>query len=383
MRPKILIGISSSYCASFLKGQVAFLVQHGYEVVIISGPGEEISMLSKEEGARLISIPFSTEISPLRDLKQLFQIISFLKKERPGIVNAGNPKSGFLITLAGWLIGQGNRIFTMHGLVSDTRSGFKKWIIGITEKLSCRLAHKVIVVSPSLREHAEKRGILKKGKGIVIENGSCNGVDTEIYARTPAVLIKADEMRRKLKIEPGQQVVGFVGRLSKDKGIDLLINSFNRITNKHANARLLVVGPLITNNQLSQSVLDQLYNDNKIIYVGKLQDVIAAYALMNMLVLPSLREGFGNVLTEASAMEVPVVAADIPGCRDAVQHLHTGELFEKGSIDALTKALEKLITQPELAQQYGRRGREYVSHKFSNQKIWQGYLQLYNQAINK
>ena len=101
--PKILIGVSSSYCASFLKGQVAFLVANGFKVVIISAPGEEISMLAKKENAELITVPFTKKISPLTDLLQLLHIIRIIRKEKPDIVNAGNPKSGFLIMLACWL----------------------------------------------------------------------------------------------------------------------------------------------------------------------------------------------------------------------------------------------------------------------------------------
>src|SRR6186713_2457042 len=103
--PKILFGISSSYCAHFMKGQVGYLSAHDFEVVIISGPGEEIEHLCKEEGAKLYTMDFSRALTPFRDLIALRRIITIIKKEKPDVVNAGNPKPGFLLTLACWLTG--------------------------------------------------------------------------------------------------------------------------------------------------------------------------------------------------------------------------------------------------------------------------------------
>lgn len=382
MRPKILLGISSSYCAPFLKGQVNFLVKQGYDVVIISGPGEEISALAKQEAAKLITIPFTTRISPWQDLKHLCKVIAIVKSEQPDIINAGNPKSGFLIMLAAWWLRRKNRFFTMHGLLSDTKTGLKKYIIRLTEKLSCRLSHRVIVVGHALRQHAVETGIVANNHCVVLENGSCNGVDVGVFSRNEPAINKAAALSAQFKITPHNYILGFVGRLSKDKGIDLLMDAFNRLKLNHPELRLLIVGPLINEHMLTEEVLYQLYNDDNIFYTGKLQEVLPAYILMNVLVLPSLREGLANVILEASATEVPVVASDIPGCRDALIHLHTGELFDKGNVESLTATLEKMIQLPDTARQYGKNGRQFVATQFSNQKIWEAYLALYKEALS-
>ena len=116
-------------------------------------------------------------------------------------------------------------------------------------------------------------------------------------------------------------------------------------------------------------------------YLGKLYDVAPVYGIIDMLVLPSFREGFPNVLIEAAAMEVPVVASDIPGCKDAVESGINGELFEKGNVAALTAVLKRLITNKTLRQQYGRNGRKFVSENFSNEEIWAGQLELYKNML--
>lgn len=379
--PKILIGISSSFCANFLKGQVDFLVKNGYEVVVISGPGEEISLLTKKENARLYTIPFTKKISPLIDFFHLLYIIRIIKKEKPDIINAGNPKSGFLIMLACWCIRFKARIFTLHGLVSDTKKGISRWLITLTEKISCNLASVVIVISPSLKEHAEQRKILQKGKGIVIEKGSSNGIDLTEFSRSPQVLTHAEELRAKVGLKGNEMIIGFVGRLSKDKGIDMLLAAFTTLVKKYPNLRLVLAGPIINENLFSRNTLNQLYSDDRIFYLGKLQEVAPLYTLMDILVLSSLREGFGNVLIEAAAMEVPVIVPDIPGCRDAVKAGYNGELFEKGNKDSLVAALDKLISNTALREEYGRHGRFFVQEYFSNEKIWQGQLSLYKKMI--
>ncbi|HTN05527.1 glycosyltransferase family 4 protein [Agriterribacter sp.] len=380
--PKILLGVSSSFCANFLRGQVAFLVQHGFEVIIVSGPGEEISMLCKKENARLFTVNFTKRITPLTDFFQLLRIIRLIRRERPDIINAGNPKSGFLIMLAGYITGHKKRVFTLHGLLSDTKKGLIRRLITTTEKIACGIAGKVIVVSATLQTHAEKRKILPLGKGMVIGKGSANGIDLHLFPGKNTDPAGNAALKERLGLEKDNMVMGFLGRLSKDKGIDMLFEVFNVLEKAYPSLRLVIAGPIVEENPFSEHLLHQLYHGNKVMYLGKLYDVIPFYSITDILVLPSLREGFPNVLIEAAAMEVPVVASDIPGCKDAVQPGINGELFEKGNVAALTTLLEKLITNGELRVQYGRNGRKFARDHFSNETIWTGQLQLYKSMLN-
>lgn len=378
---KIILGVSSSFCANFLRGQVAYLVDHGFDVTIISGPGEEISFLAEQENARLYTIPFTKKITPVTDLFQLFTIIRILKKEKPDIINAGNPKSGFLIMLACWLSGYQKTIFTLHGLVSDTKNGLLKRLITVTEKISCGIAKKVMVVSPTLKTHAENRRILPYGKGVVIGHGSANGVNLEVFRKTAETGAKTDALRIQVGLNGDEVVLGFIGRISKDKGVGLLLSSFNLLRDKYPSLRLLLAGPLIEENPVSKQELKQMHNDEKIIYLGKLLDVVPIYSLLDILVLPSHREGFPNVLIEAGAMQVPVIASDIPGCRDAVLSGINGELFRKGDVNALIQSLEKLIQHKDLRTLYGKNGRKFVEENFENKTIWEGQLNMYRSLL--
>jgi len=379
--PKILLGISSSFCASFLKGQVRYLVSNGYEVVIFSGRGDEISLLSKEENARLYFIDFTKKINPFSDLLCLFEIIQILYKEKPNIVNAGNPKPGLLIMIACFLLGIKNRIFTLHGLVSDSRYGFAGTIIKWSEKLTCLLARKIIVVSPTLLKHALELKLFPNSKGLIIEQGSCNGINLNTFSYNDETNKSKEALINKLQVPKDSFVIGFVGRLNKDKGMNLLFEAFNRLKIKYNNIFMLMVGPLEPEDAFNQNYIDQLFTDKHIFYLGKLNDVAPVYALMDVFVLPSFREGLPNVLMEAAAMEIPMIASNINGCIDIVQQDINGMLFKKGDVNELTAAIENYILNPQLAKLHGSKGRVHILSNYSQQKIWDGQLNVYKLLI--
>jgi len=356
-------------------------VANGFKVVIVSAPGEEISMLAKKENAGLITVPFTKKISPLTDLLQLFHIIRIIRREKPDIINAGNPKSGFLIMLACLLTGFRHTIFTLHGLLSDNKKGLLRGIITLTEKISCSIPRMVVVVSHSLRAHAIQRKILDPAKAVVIAKGSSNGIDLSLFSKTGELLNQAKELKKKFGLTDKNIVIGFIGRLSKDKGIDLLFSAFNVLASKYPALRLVIAGPLIPEHPFSSRYLEQLYHDEKVIYLGKQLDIRPVYGMIDMLILPSYREGFPNVLIEAAAMELPVVATDIAGCKDAVLQHSSGELFEKGNAGQLAALVGKLIDNPDLRRQYGSAGRAFVEENFAGEKIWEGQLSLYRKML--
>lgn len=380
--PKIIIGVSSSFCANFLKGQVGFLGRKGWEVILISGPGEEIEQLSKDENARLYPIRFIRSRFSLSDLKAIQEIMQIIRQEKPDLVNAGNPKSGLLIMIACWLLGFKNRMFTLHGLVADSRTGFAKFVIRMSEKLTCRLAKKIYVVSPSLCRHAVEQKILPAAKTVVVRKGSCNGVNTDLYARNKKSLDEAKEMQEKWQLPENEFRIGFVGRLSKDKGLDVLFEAFNILKTRYGNIRLLLAGPLEKQDPFSQEYYHQLHNDDKVTYLGKILHIVPVYVLINILVLSSFREGFGNVLIEGASMELPVIAPDIPGCRDALREDYNGFFFSKGDVNQLVEAIEKYLQNPELCLRHGANGRKFVKENFVQETIWEGQLDLYHSFVS-
>lgn len=380
--PTILFGISSSFCAHFMKGQVAYLVSKGFRVVVASGDGEEITTLCKEEGAELIPLPFSRSITPLHDLALLVKLMGIIRDIKPDIINAGNPKPGLLLTMAAWIMGKKGRVFTLHGLVSDSRVGLKGWMISRFEKLSCSMAEKVLVVSPSLAQHAIRRGLLSSEKSLVIGKGSYNGIDLNRFQRTPEVINDAERLRKAHRITENNFVFGFVGRITLDKGIDLLITAFEKLYAGNDNLRLVLAGPVDQENALPPGLLHRLNHHPGVLLLGNLYNIVPVYAMMHVLVLSSYREGFGNVLLEAAAMRVPVIAPAIPGCSDAMKSGLNGLSFPKGDPDALYMSMKSYVDNPALREQHANAGRAFAAG-FDPVSIWDGQLAVYQGLMDK
>lgn len=365
-----------------MKGQVAYLVSKGFRVVIVSGPGEEINRLCAAEGAALITIPFSRSITPFHDLYLLFRLMRIIKTVKPDIINAGNPKPGLLLTLAAWLLRKNGRVFTLHGLVSDSRTGFKGWMISRFEKLSCSLAQKVLVVSPSLAQHAIRRGLLSSHKAVIIGKGSYNGIDLNRFHRTPAVIDNTRSLQQEHGINSEQFVFGFVGRITSDKGIDILFPAFEKLYVENNTVRLVLAGPVDDENALPSALIQKLRNHPGVHLLGNVPDIVPVYPMMQVLVLSSYREGFGNVLLEAAAMNVPVIAPAIPGCSDAMRPGFNGTSFPRGDVHALYAAMKAYIDDAALLRQHAAAGREFAAG-FDPVQIWDGQLALYRSTMDK
>ncbi len=381
---KIILGVSSSFCANFLKGQVAYLNKNNFDVIIMSGPGEEIELLAQTEKAKLYTLDFTKRFSVIKDFFILIKIIKILRSEKPDIINAGNPKSGFLIMVAAWIVGAKNRIFTLHGLLSDTQKGVKKKIITLVEKISCNLAQKVIVVSPSLLTHACNRNVLSPKKAICLGSGSSNGVNIDLFQKNEITIAQSSELKKANALEANMFTIGFIGRISKDKGIEFLLDAFLEIKKKYKECRLILIGPYEEDNPISDVHKKLLYSqDHDIFYWGKKAEVAPYYLLFHILVLTSYREGFGNVLIEGASMEVPVIAAYIPGCKDALRNGYNGLLYELGNQNDFINKVCFFMNDVSIREEYGKNGRQLVKENFVNTSIWNLQLQQYQSLINK
>jgi glycosyltransferase involved in cell wall biosynthesis len=373
---KIILSISDSFCAGFIAGQPTYYKTKGHTVSIISSSGEEISQLTKRENVFLYTIKFSKRITPLYDLLCLWKIYKILRKEKPDVVNAGNPKSGLLTIIAAYLCKVPVRIFTLHGLPSDAKKGITKWIVTQMEKLTCALAHKVIVVSPSLQNHAIKRNIVHAKKAIALLPASCNGLNTQYFAPSAQVLQEAAQLRNENGIQPEDFVIGYAGRINLDKGIPLLIEAFLEVLQQFNQVKLLLVGPMQVENSIPEKYISIIANHKSILHVGKINHMPMAYTAMDVLVLPSYREGFGYALIEAAAMEKAVIAPDIPGCQDAVLANKNGLLFSKGNKNALIESLTFYLKNPIILKNHGMEGRKWVVNQFEQEKIWKQVLEI-------
>jgi glycosyltransferase involved in cell wall biosynthesis len=363
----------------FLTGQPPYMSERGFEVQAISSPGVELQGFSQREGVQVHAIRMERRISPLRDLVALLRIWRTLRSLRPSIVHAHTPKAGLLGMIAARFARVPVRIYHLHGLEFETRTGFLRWLLRFTDWIACALANRVLCVGRSTREGAIAEGICARQKIHLLGGGSINGVDTErFFPPDPASRHAA---RAALGLSDQALVVGFVGRVVREKGIVELANAWRVLRDEFPHIRLLLVGPVEARDPVPKEVLERLRSDPRVIIRGLDWETPRLYAAMDMLVLPTYREGFPVTLLEAGAMGLPVVATRIPGCVDAVVDGVTGTLVPARDASPFAAAIRRYCANAELRRSHGREARVRILQHFRQETLWAATAEEYRALV--
>ncbi len=357
----------------FFRGCVERLRERGFEVSTISSPGPEQEPLLAE-GAVLYYVPMEREIAPLRDLVSLWRLWRLLRRVRPDLTNSGNPKAGLLGGLAAVLAGVPCRIYALHGLRLETTAGLKRRILTWTERIACKCAHRVVCDSASLRQRAIDLGLVPAAKTRV---HTCHGIEIERYADSDENLARAAELRRQLNLPNDCLVIGFVGRLTRDKGIPELAEAYWQLRSEFPGLHLLLVGDEESGDPIPPEIWKGIEADPLILRPGFVPDTAAYYQLMDIHVLPSWREGFGLVNIEAQAAGKPVVTTQATGAIDSVLDGTTGILVPVGDASALARAIGELLRDGAKRREMGRRGREWVAREFTRDTVMAALAEEY------
>jgi glycosyltransferase involved in cell wall biosynthesis len=274
-----------------LKGQAAYLHARGYDIHAISSPGCLADEYEKSEPVTVHRVPMTRAITPLADLVALLRLVRMLRGLRPEIVQAGTPKAGLLGMLAAWLIGVPVRIYHVRGLPLTTAAGLRRRLLRLTERIACACATRVLCVSRSMREVIIAEGICDPDRVEVLLEGSSNGVDVQRFDSASASEGR-QAVREGLAIPADAVVIGFVGRLVREKGIVELVEAWKRLRDVSPAARLLLIGPFEDEDALPAHVRRTLQSDPRVHLTGVAWDTPSLYAAMDVLCLPSHREGF-------------------------------------------------------------------------------------------
>jgi glycosyltransferase involved in cell wall biosynthesis len=374
-----MIGITSAFGTPLIEGQGRYFVQAGFDVYILGPKGGTIEEYCEEEGCTHLIVPISRDISLLRDLRALVILVKWMALIRPDIVNVGTPKMGLLGSIAAFATRAPARFYTCRGLRYESEIGWKKRLLMWTEWISAKCAHTVICISDSVRQKVIDDQITRPGKAVVIGPGSSNGVDTAKFTRACVQEMRRKQIRSSLGL-PGYFVVGFVGRLAERKGIRELYEAFIRLRSTRKQVKLVLLGVLDKSQFPDKELLEALKVDPDTHWVGFQENVPAYMSTFDVLVLPSWWEGFGNVLIQAAAMQVPVITTDATGSRDAVKHGFNGIIVPPKSVQALTDGLLDYYDNEAKRLQHGSNGPHWAKN-FDPQVIWRGLQDLYSRVI--
>lgn len=377
---KILYLVTIPLSASaFLDGQLAYLSKQGHEVHLASSYSESpnLSEFAKSQGITHHYIPFVREISIFNDVKALIATYNLIKAVKPDVVNSGTPKAGLIGTVVSRILRVNKVIYTLHGIRFQTVSGFKRSILLLMEKLACQNADLIICVSNSLKDEAVKLGLSQRGKFTVINHGTANGIDLNRYIEIGEH--SSATIKQKLRNADSSRIVGYVGRLSADKGIEELYESFKIVQEKIEGIKLLLIGPSDESDPIEESLSQKISNDPDVIMTGFLSDVAHYYNVMEFLVLPSRREGYGMVILEAAAAGITSIGANVTGIIDAIIDQKSGLIYKSGDKRDLSEKMIYLLSNPKKRSQMANFAKQRVREDFNREDIWQELNRIYNE----
>ena len=341
----------------------------GFDPVLVSSSGEQLQATAQSAGVRHAAVPMNREISPVRDLLSLWRLFRLIQRVRPTITNAGTPKAGLLAGLAAWSLGVPCRIYVLYGLRMETARGLKRMLLATTERIACACAHRVICFSPSLQQRAIELKLVPAEKTVVSGSGSLGGIDVRHFSPAEHKSPEKDLLAGRLGIPSRVPVIGFVGRFTRDKGIGELVAAFSKLRQSWPTLRLLLIGEFEDGDSVPAEIRDQIEADENIIRTGHVSDTAPYYQLMDILVLPTHREGLGYASLEAQACGVPVVTTTATGAIDSVVDGRTGFTVPVGCADALATRIEELLQNPELRARMGQAGRDRIVREFRQEII--------------
>jgi glycosyltransferase involved in cell wall biosynthesis len=363
-RPLIVVGITDPQTCLVLTGRLRAFRAAGFRVTLISSPGRLLDRITVEEGIEPLAISIRRGIAPLADAVSLFRLWRALRRLHPDLTEFSTPKAGLLGNLAARLCGVPARIYFLRGLRLETSGGLMRRVLLAAERIASGCAQHVLCNSESLRTQALRLGIAPAVKLRMIGDGSSNGVDVERFSPGPA------DIRNRLGLPEFAPVVGFVGRLTRDKGVPELIDAFDAILKAVPTARLLLVGWFDeSDDALSLDLRARIDHHPQIIRTGFVADTAEYYRAMDIMVLPTWREGFPNVVLEAAATGIPVVTTLSTGSRDAVVPEVTGLLVPPGYPEAICEAVLQLLRDSNRRHRMGRAARAWVIERFVNGRV--------------
>lgn len=354
---------------TFCKGFLRQLTDEGYEVVALSSPDEDLKELGEREGVRTVGVEMERHVSPFKDFVALVKLVKVLYLEKPDMVHSMTPKAGLLCMMAAKIAGVPIRLHTFTGLVWPTATGALRRILIMTDKITCACATHIVPEGEGVKQDLQ-RCITKKPMK-VLGYGNVRGVDLDYWKR------------KNCRVKRDSFTFIFVGRIVRDKGINELVAAFVRFHKENVDTRLLLVGSY-------EEHLDPILPETKrlietsdaIDTVGNQKDVRPFYEQSDVLVFPSYREGFPNVVLEAGAMELPCIVTDINGSREIIEYGKNGVIVPPRDERALYDAMKWMVDHSEERMKMAENARPMIANRYEQGFVRQCLKDYYKEILS-
>lgn len=354
-----------------------------YDVSVVCSGGKWVKDI-QNHGIKVKTIEIKRKIfTPISDFLAFIKMAIYFRNEKVNIVHTHTPKAGILGRFAAKAAGVRIICHTNHGFYLQNDSFFfnKKFFVFI-EKLAAFCCDIIFSINNEDIEFAVREKICSRKK----IKYSGDGIDVARFNPEKFSKESVNKEKIKLGIKESDNVVGFVGRLVGEKGVQDLIQASGGILREFTNVIFLIIGPQEPGKkdcfrpELSNKKCDLA---GKILFLDETLNIEKLYSIMDIFVLPSHREGLGLVLLEASAMEKPVIATNIRGCREAVDNSKTGLLVPIKNPEKIAEAIIYLLKNPDVSEKMGKNGRQKVLQEFDEKTVFNRIKREYERLIKE
>ena len=353
---------------SQLRKQLEEIKNQNIDITIISGRDDGMEFINKLDiPHKDINIP--RDISLIKDFLALINLYLCFRREDFDIVHSTTPKAGLLTSIAGFFARVPIRIHTFTGQAWANLSGFKRWICIKMDKVIITLNTQVYADSFSQVEFLLEQKVIKNLEDIkVLGDGSLAGVDVQRFSEKEKLF--REERRVEFNIPNESFVFIYLGRINLEKGVNELIEAFNKLTKENRNAYLILVGPIDIKEPTEKIRIESLIQDSPNIRFYEYTDNPERFlSISDVLCCPSYREGFGTVIIEAAAMGITSIGSDVVGLKDSIINKETGLLFRSGDSEDLREKMQLLMDNHELRRSLNDNAKKNALNRFSSSRL--------------
>jgi glycosyltransferase involved in cell wall biosynthesis len=348
-----------------------YQLDQGYDVSVVSHPGKWLTHdTTIQDGIPVKIIPFAPSITPAQDLKTLVRLINYFRKERFDIVHTSTVKPGLLGRIAAKLVGTPIIVHTYRGLyLHDQMSPFQRWFYLNIERIGTACCDVILSQNKEDIHTAITNKVCPPEKIVYLGNG----IDTTRFDPSLVSTEKTTALRANLGIPPNVQVIGFVSRMVREKGVYELLQAAQMIKSSGMQVRYLTTGSSQSDKTTAVSpdmLLKQYGLEEEVMLLGHRDDIPELLSVMDVLVLPSYAEGIPRIVMEAATFGKPVVATRARGTVEIVEDGKTGLLVPVRDARALADGILKLLNNPAEAAQMGQRARQYALQNFDERQYF-------------
>lgn len=305
--------------------------------------------------------------------KAVWEMYRYFRREKFDLVQYSTPNASCWASIASKMAGVPCRLYCQWGIAYVGFHGIKRFVFKQIEKMVCRFSTRIEPDSFGNLRFSHEEKLYPPDKSCVIWNGSASGVNLGKFD-----LRRKSDWRKAIRTQyavPEEAVVYiFIGRITKDKGVNELFEATKLLMGFCSDAYLLLVGPVEKSESVDASLYKWSQEEQRVIYTGYTNCVEQFLAASDIYVLPSYREGFGSAIVEAEAMGVSVIVSDIPGPTDAMLHGKTGVLTPKADAQKLYENMMTMYKDAERRVEYGRNGAEFARASFDQAKLFEKIL---------